>query len=211
MTWTLYLSFLAFAALIVLMPAPDFTVVVKNSLVGGKRAGLLAALGITGSTLVQGTVAAMGLGALLSSAPTLFTAVRWIGAAYLCYLAAQALLAAWRGRYPTDDSPDSPPRIGLRNGIQGFVSNITNPKVLAFYLSVLPQFLADGQETLADVVLLAYSHAVLSLLWLLLVVAFLHRTRAWVQRTRVRRTLDAGTGVALFGFAAVLAGEAAAL
>ncbi|MFC7330750.1 LysE family translocator [Marinactinospora rubrisoli] len=209
MTWTLYLSFLAFATVIVIAPGPDFAVVLKNSLTR-RRAGLLAALGITTSNMVHGTAAAIGVGALLLSSQVLFTTVRWIGIAYLCYLGVQALLSARRGDYPTaDDSGGGPPLHGLRSWSQGFLSNITNPKVLAFYLSVLPQFLAGGEGSLAAVLLLAYSHAALGLLWLVLVVAFLHYARSWVLRRPIRRTLDAGTGVALLGFAAALALEPA--
>ncbi|MFC7741716.1 LysE family translocator [Nocardiopsis composta] len=97
MTWTLYLTFLAFAAVVVIAPGPDFAVTVKNALSGGRGTGLAAAAGITTSNLVHGTVAAVGLGALLVASHQVFTAVRWIGAAYLCYLAFQALRSAWKG------------------------------------------------------------------------------------------------------------------
>ncbi|GAA1113973.1 LysE family translocator [Nocardiopsis composta] len=204
MTWTLYLTFLAFAAVVVIAPGPDFAVTVKNALSGGRGTGLAAAAGITTSNLVHGTVAAVGLGALLVASHQVFTAVRWIGAAYLCYLAFQALRSAWKGEYAAAPAEDRG-RGGLARGwAQGFLSNITNPKVLAFYLSVLPQFLAGGAG-LAAGALLAYSHAALSLLWLAAIVLLLHRARAWVTRRRFRRALDAGTGAALLGFAGALA------
>jgi|SRR5690625_462941 len=205
MAWESYLSFLAFAAVVVLAPGPDFAVVLKNSLSGGRRPGAFAALGITVSNLVHGTVAAVGLGALLASSHTLFSVVRWVGAAYLCCLGLQALRAAWRGDYSARDRGAGAARGGrLRNWSQGFLSNITNPKVLAFYLSVLPQFLAGGGLSVTAGALLAYSHAALSLVWLLLIVAFLNGVRSWFNRRRVRRTLDAGTGMALLGFASAL-------
>ena len=89
---------------------------------------------------------------------------------------------------------------------QGFLSNITNPKVLVFYLAVLPQFLTpdSGVPTL---VLLALTHAVLGLLYLLLLVAGMHRARAVLGRRRVRRALDAVTGTVLLGFGVRLATE----
>jgi threonine/homoserine/homoserine lactone efflux protein len=91
---------------------------------------------------------------------------------------------------------------------QGFLSNITNPKVLTLYLSVLPQFLASGHPSVSAALLLAYTHAVLDLLWLIVLVAFLHRIRSSLRRRKVRRTPDGATGVAMIGFGARLAIEA---
>jgi threonine/homoserine/homoserine lactone efflux protein len=91
---------------------------------------------------------------------------------------------------------------------QGFLSNITNPKVLVFYLAVLPQFLpakAGAPELLA----FALSHAMLSLGYLLLLTLALQRARRILERRRVRRALDATTGAALLGFGArLVAGHA---
>ena len=82
---------------------------------------------------------------------------------------------------------------------QGFTSNITNPKVLVFYLAVLPQFLTPGAG-LGWLLVLAWSHAVLSLGYLLMLVTGLHSARRLLMRRRVRRTLDATTGAVLLGF-----------
>jgi threonine/homoserine/homoserine lactone efflux protein len=89
---------------------------------------------------------------------------------------------------------------------QGFISNITNPKVLVFYLAVLPQFLAPGAG-LGWLLLLAWSHAVLSLAYLLVLVTGLHSARRLLMRNRVRRALDATIGAVLLGFGARIAAE----
>jgi threonine/homoserine/homoserine lactone efflux protein len=89
---------------------------------------------------------------------------------------------------------------------QGFISNITNPKVLVFYLAVLPQFLTPGAG-LGWLLLLAWSHAVLSLAYLFVLVTGLHGARRLLMRHRVRRALDATTGAVLLGFGARLATE----
>ena len=90
---------------------------------------------------------------------------------------------------------------------QGFLSNITTPKVLVFYLSVLPQFLGHAGTPAIDALALAYTHAVLGVIWLVALVSFLDRLRPLLQRRRVRRSLDAATGTALIGFASVIAVE----
>jgi threonine/homoserine/homoserine lactone efflux protein len=198
-----YGTFLVFAALLVIAPGPDLAVVLKNALVGGRRRGMLAAAGVVSSSLAQGTAAALGLGLLIVRSQWLFQTIRWAGVVYLCCLGIGALVSACRGRYSAAD-PD-PHRAALRGWRQGFLSNITNPKVLVFYLSVLPQFLHPGQTSVLRALALAYTHTALALVWLALVVTAFHRIRERLRRRPVRRLLDALTGTALLGFGARLA------
>jgi len=143
MSWSKYADFLAFAVVLVLVPGPDFAVVTKNTLAGGRRRGRWTALGVATSNLVQGTAAAFGLGALIVKVQPVFQAIKWAGVAYLVLLGAQAIRSAIRGQYrPLDGDDASGARAGLVGWRQGFVSNVTNPKVLVFYLAVLPQFLS---------------------------------------------------------------------
>jgi threonine/homoserine/homoserine lactone efflux protein len=207
-SWTTYGTFALFAAVVVIAPGPDFAVVVKNSIARGRAAGMFTSLGITCSCLVQGTLAAFGIGVIIARSQTLFLALRWAGVAYLGYLGVQALLAARRG----GGLDGMAGRVG--GGMsrwaawrQGFLSNITNPKVLVFYLSVLPQFLGHAGTPAIDALALAYTHAVLGVIWLVALVSFLDRLRPLLQRRRVRRSLDAATGTALIGFASVIAVE----
>ena len=205
MSWSKYAEFLAFAVVLVLIPGPDFAVVTKNTLVGGRRRGRWTALGVSSSNLVQGTAAAFGLSALIVRIEPLFEAVKWAGVCYLAYLGAQAIRSAVRGRYPAPDEATETSH-GLAGWRQGFISNVTNPKVLVFYLAVLPQFLAPGAG-LGWLLVLAWSHAVLSLGYLLVLVTGLHGARRLLMRRRVRRGLDATTGTVLLGFSAKLATE----
>jgi threonine/homoserine/homoserine lactone efflux protein len=128
-----------------------------------------------------------------------------VGAAYLVYLGARLLTVALRGRYELPATP-ADEHVTRRGWRQGFVSNITNPKVLVFYVAVLPQFLAPGSGVL-PLTLFALSHATLSLMYLLTLTAVLHRARGVLARRQVRRCLDATTGVAMVGFGARLAFE----
>ncbi|MGH3229467.1 MAG: LysE family translocator [Streptosporangiaceae bacterium] len=207
MSWSKYAEFLAFAVVLIVIPGPDFAVVTKNTLVGGHRRGRWTALGVSSSNLVQGSAAAAGLSALIVRVQPLFEAIKWAGVAYLAYLGVQALRSARRGEYaPLDGDGPSGPQKSRAGWRQGFISNITNPKVLVFYLAVLPQFLAPGAG-LAWLLVLAWSHAVLSLAYLLVLVTGLHSARRLLMRRRVRRTLDATTGAVLLGFGAKLATE----
>lgn len=211
MTWQSVLAFAAFATAVPLVPGPDFAVVLRNALVGGRLRGLWAAGGVTTSNAFQGLAVAIGLGAVIVASRPVFTAIKWAGVAYLLFLAVQALRAAASGRYD-DDAEGAPPTRGTRQAWlgwrQGFVSNITNPKVLAFYLAVLPQFLPEGTAPL-QAVPLALVHALISAAYLAVVALAVHRTRRLLTRRRVRRGIDAVTGTAMLAFGARLASGSA--
>jgi threonine/homoserine/homoserine lactone efflux protein len=201
-------SFLVFAVVLVLVPGPDFAVVTRNTLASGRVRGTWSAIGVASSNAVQGAAAAAGLGVVIVRMEPLFLAIKWAGIAYLLFLGVQAFRSAVRGgEYEEPDRPGRPePHQTLRGWRQGFLSNITNPKVLVFYLAVLPQFLGARAPVWA-LLLFALSHAVLSLVYLLLLVRGLARARRLLARRRVRRSLDGVTGTALVGFSAKLATE----
>ena len=204
MSWSKYAEFLAFAVVLVLIPGPDFAVVTKNTLVGGRRRGRWTALGVSSSNLVQGTAAAFGVSGLILRVQPLFEAIKWAGVGYLAFLGAQAIRSALRGQYQPADDADGGRARGLAGWRQGFISNITNPKVLVFYLAVLPQFLTPGAG-LGWLLVLAWSHAVLGLSYQQALVTGLHGARRLLMRRKVRRGLDATTGAVLLGFSARLA------
>jgi threonine/homoserine/homoserine lactone efflux protein len=205
-----YPAYLGFAVLIVIAPGPDFAVVMKNCLMYGRRPGLLTSLGVVGSLLIQGLAAALGVAALVVRSAVAFNVLKIVGALYLGYLGFQALRAALAKRRgdgaeseeekrPADEEAGETRErhLLLRAFRQGFLSNITNPKVLAFYFSLLPQFVNSKSPALPQVLLLAATHAFFALIWLLIVVTVLNRLRQFLRRPRVRRSLEGFTGIAL--------------
>ncbi|WP_028850144.1 LysE family translocator [Thermocrispum municipale] len=206
MTWSDYTTFLVFALLIALAPGPDTLVVLKNGLAGGFRAGLATIFGITTGCLIQGTAVGLGLGAFVVRYHVVFEVIRWSGVVYLCYLGFQAFRAAKRGDYATVDVQQKSARL-WRRWTEGFLTNITNPKVLVFFLSVLPQFLDPATATTLDALVLAYTVVAAGVTWQLAVLIGVHKVRSWISRTRVRRAIDAVTGTALIGFGVALATE----
>jgi threonine/homoserine/homoserine lactone efflux protein len=231
MSLSLYGTYLVFVILLVIAPGPDTVVVLKNSLAGGRPAGMISCLGVTTGNLVQGTAVAFGVGALIVRSQPVFDSLRVAGVVYLCWLGLQALRSARRGGTggplgELDPPAEAQPPAGVpaaggtappgrrhraprafRSWRQGFLSNVTNPKVLAMYLSVLPQFLDRGHSSTAAALALAYTVGILGLAWQVGLVAAVHRARAWIQRRKVRRALDAITGTALIGFGIALAAE----
>src|SRR5262245_30818906 len=94
-----YGAFLGFAIVLILIPGPDFAVVTKNTLAGGRRRGWFTAAGVCTSNAVQGAVAVSGLSAIILKAQPVFTAVKWAGVCYLGILGIQSLRSALRGEY----------------------------------------------------------------------------------------------------------------
>jgi threonine/homoserine/homoserine lactone efflux protein len=133
------------AALVLLLtPGPAVLYIVARSIDQGRRAGLVSMLGVHVGTLVHVAAAAAGLSALLATSATAFSAVKYLGAAYLIYLGIRRL----RDRAPARTSPSAPPRSRLERAfLDGVVVNVLNPKTALFFLAFLPQFVdvARGQ------------------------------------------------------------------
>lgn len=198
-----YFSYLSIVIFIVLAPGPDTVIAFRHTATGGRRGGAAAVAGICLASIVQGSAAALGVGALIAGSQPVFTALRLLGAGYLCFLGVRALAAARHGDHDhwASSAAGRPKEHALRAGL---LSNITNPKILAMYLSVLPQFLHPGSTT-THALLLAYTVAVLGSAWLMLLVLFVDRVRPWFSSRAVRRLIDAAAGTALVTFGVRLA------
>ena len=128
------LTFLGAGLVLNLTPGADVAFTMTSGLKGGKRSGIAAAIGITTGSLVHTVLAAFGLAAVLISYPIAFDAIRYLGAAYLLYL-------AWQAWTQTGSQSKSEGASSMRQAIaQGFLTNILNPKVALFILAFLPQF-----------------------------------------------------------------------
>ena len=128
------LTFLGAGIVLNLTPGADVAFTMASGLKGGKRGAVAAAIGITSGSLVHTVLAAFGLAAVFSSYPIAFDAIRYLGAAYLLYLAWQAWTQS--GSLTKSDGASS-----MRKAMaQGFLTNILNPKVGLFLLAFLPQF-----------------------------------------------------------------------
>ena len=120
-------------------PGPDTLYIVGRSSAQGLRAGAVGALGIGAGTLVHITAAALGLSAILAASATAFTIVKIAGAAYLVYVGFGLIRASQAA--PANAVAMAP--VALRKVfVQGFLTNVLNPKVALFFLAFLPQFVA---------------------------------------------------------------------
>lgn len=204
---TSYLSFLALVMVLNLAPGPDMAITLRAALTRGRSAGLWTLTGVGLAAAVQGLLAAGGLGAIIVASEPLFLTIKWVGAGYLLLLGLLALRSARRGLPEEEDAASALTggrRPGRRALVQGLLCNITNPKVLAFNLAVLPQFVGAGAGT-TTLVLYALSLAVLGSVVLLGVVLIAGRARAVLASPRMQRRMEGVLGVTMIGFGANVA------
>ncbi|MCT9082253.1 LysE family translocator [Streptomyces fulvoviolaceus] len=133
----LYAAFLVAAFALCVAPGPDMMFIVAMGSRGGPAAGVMAAFGVACAMLVHAVAAALGLSALFTTLPTLYHVLRWVGAAYLLYLAVKA----FRDRSVPGEEGAAGGGSGMRRAFwQGAVTNLLNPKVILFNVAFLPQF-----------------------------------------------------------------------
>jgi RhtB (resistance to homoserine/threonine) family protein len=138
-----------------LTPGPDVLYIVTQSLRSGARAGVVAGLGITAGCFVHVFAAAIGVGALLAASATAFTALKWVGAAWLLWMGVRLLLARAPRQPDLQALARSQPPASLPAVFRGgFLTNVLNPKVAIFFLAFVPQFIAPGTENAALVFVL---------------------------------------------------------
>ncbi len=202
---TRLLAFLGISLLLIITPGPDMAMVTKNALDHGRRGVLLTTLGIGTALLLHVTVAALGLSALLRSASALYTAVKLCGAAYLLFLGGQALWATRRAAHTvTPPTVEPGPRRRGSPYRQGFLSALLNPKLVIFFATFLPQFVAPGEALLPHMLLLGGLFATLGLLWLTAYGLVVTRLHAVFTSPRVRRRMERLTGFVLVALGARL-------
>lgn len=143
----------------VLTPGPNMIYLVSRSLCQGPRAGLISLGGVALGFVFYMLCAAFGITALLVAVPYAYDALRIAGAAYLLWMAWQAVRPGGRSPFQVRDLPPDSPR---RLFAMGFVTNLLNPKIAVMYLSLLPQFItpADGGVLVQSMVLGATQIAV---------------------------------------------------
>jgi threonine/homoserine/homoserine lactone efflux protein len=196
-------AFLGISALVIVTPGQDTALTIRNALLGGRRAALFTAVGVSAGQALWALASAAGVAALLQASEPAFLAIRVAGAAYLVWLGVQSLVAAFRGRSgeQVHECTNLEGRVALR---QGVVSNLGNPKMAVFFMSLLPQFGGSFGALLA----LGLVFSCLTLVWLTAYGAAVARAGDFLRRSRVRRVLDAAVGVVLVALGLRIAGEA---
>jgi threonine/homoserine/homoserine lactone efflux protein len=205
-----YVAYATLSALLVISPGATMAVVLETVMGEGRLAGPFTVVGINIGNSTLALASAMGMAVVFHTWPSTLDAVKIGGAAYLAYLGMRGLWFAWRGR-PNDATAGLQPRppVGPPHGRggarlqpclrRGIVTNLLNPPVVLFYMTLLPQFIGPQDPFFTRFLVLAATHVGMSLAWLSLYAFTLGVLADRFARPSVRRTLEGITGLLLVG------------
>ena len=187
--WSVLLAYSVACFVLFVTPGPDMSLFLAKTLQGGRRAGLASMLGAMAGCCVHTLLAALGLSALLAASATAFTVLKIVGALYLLWMAFDALRHGSALRLK--DAPKEDVSI-RRTFLMGVGINLTNPKIVLFFVTFLPQFVAAGDPHAAQklVFLGLYFVAFTAPLGAVLVVGAERVVTLLRRRPRVMRAID---------------------
>ena len=206
------------AGLVTVVPGLDTALVLRAAILTGPRSAFATALGIGTGALAWGAAAAVGVSALLLTSTVAYTGLRIAGAGYMLWLGAGLIRSAVRrGSFGTalsseldpgdrpepghQPAPGEQPAPGLWSAWRrGVLTNLLNPKIGAFYVAMLPQFIPQGTSPLLMGILLALVHDLEGMLWFTVIILGAGRMAATLRRRAAQRAVDGATGSVLIGF-----------
>ena len=191
-----FLTIVSVTALVMVMPGPDMVLVLRNTIVGGRSAGLRTSLGILSGNLVHISYCLLGIGLIISRSILAFSALKYAGAAYLVYLGVMSLRA---GAQTLDVNDLEGRRLDRAWFVQGFVNNLLNPKGTLFYLGVFTVVITPETSASTTLVLILSMMLVSASFWLLFVYTL---DRAMIRRVveRSQQTVSRISGALLILF-----------
>jgi threonine/homoserine/homoserine lactone efflux protein len=195
------LAYTVACLILFLTPGPDMSLMLAKTMQGGRKAGMASMFGACAGCLVHSFAAALGLSAIIAASATLFTAMKIVGALYLLYLAYDAIR---HGSALRVDRQTGAPPSATATFWMGVGTNITNPKVVLFFLTFLPQFVAAGDPHASQKLFFlgAFFVAISIVLGFLLVLVAERFIRVMKGSPKVMRVIDY-TFAGVFGFFAV--------
>jgi threonine/homoserine/homoserine lactone efflux protein len=201
-----YFSFVAFAAVLTVIPGPAIVLIMKNAVLRGRKGALITATGVFSSDLVWVTASIAGLTALLVAYRPAFEALRFLGAAYLIYLGVRLFLS--RGHGGDDDQTPALSARGRtgRAYLEGVLAELSNPKTLLIFTTMIPPFL-PAQATPADVALHGLTFAVVGFASSAAYALAFSASSRLVAGQRAKKLLLRGSGGVLTAFGVGLAVE----
>jgi threonine/homoserine/homoserine lactone efflux protein len=193
------LPFALACAIIEITPGPNMTYLAALSLSRGPRVGFAAVAGIALGLMTYGTMAALGLAALIDNSPLLYDLLRWTGVLYLLWLAWESWASERESSADAIDGNEGRPWLAFRRGL---ITNLLNPKAAVFYLAVLPEFVrADGGPVVLQTLMLSVVYVGIATTIHSAIVALAGTLQASVATGSRRRTVRRGLALVLVGIA----------
>ena len=201
---TLLGGFIVAAVAIIVSPGPDTIVILRHALTGGRGTGLAAVSGVQLGLLVHTALAVAGISLLVASSPVLFQGLTVIGAVYLAWLGIQSL----RGVGGLEIETGAAPAGAARACREAALCNILNPKVILWFLALLPNFVnPEAGDVIAQLIALSALLIALNILWQAPMALAADGVRRWLGRPETMHAVNRVSGVILLGMAALMLGQ----
>jgi len=205
------LTFSLVALLLVISPGPNAVLIIKTVSAKGKTAAFFNILGLTVATFFHGALSILGLSALLLQSAELFLAVKVIGAVYLLFIGLKAIFQTFRksssisAENNTDEKLlDKTNRSMHTFFIEGFLTQILNPKVSMFYLAAFPQFVSFEQPSSVNAFLLVAIHAAIIFLWFSGLTKTISKIKFTTKMPSLGKWIQRISGIVMVYFAGLL-------
>lgn len=184
-----FVTFTIAVWVLAITPGPDMTLSIARSLADGKSGGMMVVLGTSSGLVIHTLLVALGISALIVASPTAFMILKTGGAAYLVWLAVQAIR---HGSSLSVKRADGPAKSALANYLNGFWCNLLNPKVILFFMTFLPQFVTANDPHVAGKLIFLGFWAILAGMPInMLVVVVAEKLSTWLQNNkRILRGID---------------------
>jgi len=199
--------------LLIILPGPDTAIATKNTLTVSRKGGLQTIIGSCCGLLIHTCAAVIGLSAIIVKSAYIFAVLKYVGAVYLCYLGIKTLwtLRTIRTQSPVVDDVGSIENKYSHQSCfkQGFLTNVTNPKVAVFFLTFLPQFVDGNNGTFFPFLIMGLIYTALTMLWFIFYVYLLDRISAFMKKPSTKAVIEGLTGAILIAFGIKLALEKA--
>ena len=202
MTLTTWLLYVAAVLVLTVTPGPSVLMCVSTSVNLGARKALITSLGSTSAIVGIMVLSALGLGTALAASETLFSALKWLGAAYLAYLGITSLFST-----ATEITVSGGAQAATRPRLfaQGFLVGASNPKALLFFGALFPQFLNPAAPQMPQFLVLGLTFVFFELTWLTIYAMSASKAKRWLQQPRRARLFNRATGVVFLVAAGLLA------
>lgn len=186
--------FLISTVLLIVTPGTDTLYILSRSISQGRKAGIYSTLGIVSGVFIHTLLAAFGLSIILAKSALLFNIIKFVGMAYLIYLGIRMILA--KKTNIVEDQPTLEYTSSKKMYIQGMITNVTNPKVVLFFLAFIPQFINTGNSSPLPFVILGLIYSVIGGLWCLTIANFASKlTNKFRKSTKPQYILNKITGI----------------